>query len=43
MKKFAAIFAAAVLVVTLFASADKTNVRDEASENTSISSGITDL
>lgn len=43
MKKFAAVFAAAVLVVTLFASADKTNLSEEAPETASVSSGITDL
>ncbi len=43
MKKFAAVFAAAVLVVTLFASADKTNLSEDISETASVSSGITDL
>lgn len=36
MKKFAAVFAAAVLVVTLFASADKTNLSEETAETASI-------
>lgn len=36
MKKFAAVFAAAVLVVTLFASADKTNLSEETTETASI-------
>ncbi len=43
MKKFAAIFAASVLVFTLFAGANKTNVPEEFPETAYISSGITDL
>ncbi len=43
MKKFAAVFAAAVLVVTLFASADMTNLSKDVPETASVSSGITDL
>ena len=43
MKKFAAFFAAAVLVVTLFACADRTNLSEEAPDAAIVSAGITDL
>lgn len=43
MKKFAAIFAAAVLVFTLFAGANKTGVTEELPETANISSGMNDL
>lgn len=43
MKKFAAIFAAAVLVVTLFACADRTDLSEEVPDAAMISAGITDL
>lgn len=43
MKKFAAFFAAAVLAVTLFACADRTNLSEESPDTAVVSAGITDL
>ena len=41
MKKFAAVFAAAVLVFTLFACADRTNLSEEAPGSEAIGAVIT--
>ncbi len=43
MKKFAAIFAAAVLAFTLFACADRTNLSENAPDAAVVSAGITDI
>lgn len=43
MKKLAAVFAASVLVVTLFACADRTELSEEAPDTAVVSAGITDF